>query len=76
MSRNLHSRVELAWPVTDAKQRQRLVDECLVAYLHDDRDAWTQAANGVYQRAPHPTTGRGAQNALMGRYGPAASAAA
>ena len=76
MRRNMTRRVELAWPVQEPKLRQRVIDECLVAYLHDDRDAWTQAANGVYQRAPHPTTGRGAQNALMGRYGPAASAAA
>ena len=76
MNRNMLRRVELAWPINDPVLRQRIIDECLVAYLHDDRDAWTQAANGVYQRAPHPTTGRGAQNALMGRYGPAASAAA
>jgi len=76
MNRNMMRRVELAWPVNDPALRQQIIDECLVAYLHDDRDAWTQAANGVYQRAPHPTTGRGAQNALMGRYGPAASAAA
>ena len=32
-------RVELAWPVTD-KLRQRIIDECLVAYLRDSRDAW------------------------------------
>ena len=76
MNRNMMRRVELAWPVNDQPCASRIIDECLVAYLHDDRDAWTQAANGVYQRAPHPTTGRRAQNALMGRYGPAASAAA
>jgi len=40
MNRNMLRRVELAWPVKDAKLRQRIVDECLVAYLHDDRDAW------------------------------------
>jgi polyphosphate kinase len=70
MNRNMMRRVELAWPVNDPLLRQQIVDECLVAYLHDDRDAWTLNAAGSYDRAPNPTLGRGAQNALMGRYGP------
>ena len=36
MNRNMMRRVELVWPVKDPAQRQRIVDECLVAYLHDD----------------------------------------
>ncbi len=71
MNRNMMRRIELAWPVTDSKLRQQIVDECLVAYLHDDRDAWTLDANGAYQRASRPSTGHGAQNALMVRYGTA-----
>ncbi|UCV00839.1 polyphosphate kinase 1 [Acidovorax radicis] len=71
MNRNMMRRVELAWPVTAPALRQQIVDECLVAYLHDDRDAWTLNAEGGYDRAPHPTDGRGAQDALMVRYGPA-----
>ena len=70
MNRNMMRRIELAWPVRDAALRQQIIDECLVAYLHDDRDAWTLCSDGRYVRAPHPTDGRGAQNALMGRYGP------
>jgi signal transduction histidine kinase len=31
MNRNMLRRIELAWPVTDAKLRRRIVDECLVA---------------------------------------------
>jgi polyphosphate kinase len=71
MSRNMVRRVELAWPVTDPVLRQRIVDECLVAYLHDQVDAWDLGHNGEYTRTqaqwgrrPH-----GAQDALMGRYG-------
>lgn len=71
MNRNMMRRIELAWPVLDPKLRQQIVDECLVAYLHDDRDAWTLDADGVYQRASRPSTGHGAQNALMVRYGTA-----
>jgi len=76
MNRNMLRRVELAWPVTDAKLRQRIIDECLVAYLHDDRDAWTLQPDGRYQRAPHPQHGQGAQQALAARYAPALPQAA
>jgi hypothetical protein len=69
MNRNMLRRVELAWPVTDARLRQRIIDECLVAYLHDDRDAWTLQPDGQYQRAPRPLDGLGAQLALTRRYG-------
>jgi polyphosphate kinase len=75
MNRNMMRRVELAWPVTDPRLRQQIVDECLVAYLHDDRDAWTLNAHGGYDRASRPEDGVGAQNALMVRYGPAPSPA-
>ena len=75
MNRNMLRRVELAWPVTDPALRQQIVDECLVAYLHDDRDAWTLNAEGQYDPAPCPTDGIGAQNALMVRYGPALASA-
>ncbi|MEY3125151.1 MAG: hypothetical protein RLZZ573_1671, partial [Pseudomonadota bacterium] len=48
MNRNMVRRIELAWPVTDPVQRQRIVDECLVAYLHDSADAWDMGADGTY----------------------------
>lgn len=76
MNRNMLRRVELAWPVDDPELRQRIIDECLVAYLHDDRDAWTLQPDGTYLRAPHPVSGLGAQQALMLRYGPPTAAAA
>lgn len=76
MNRNMMRRVELAWPVTDPSLRQQIVDECLVAYLHDNRDAWTLNAEGGYDRAEHPTDGVGAQDALMVRYGPVPPAGA
>ena len=69
MRRNMVRRVELAWPVTDPALRQRIIDESLVAYLHDQRDAWQQQADGSYQPPLDPEHGLGAQNALMARYG-------
>jgi len=69
MRRNMTRRVELAWPVQEPQLRQRVIDECLVAYLHDDRDAWTLQPDGSYLPPAHPHHGRGVQNALMLRYG-------
>ncbi len=70
MNRNMMRRVELAWPVTDPALRQRLVDECLVAYLHDGVDAWDLLPDGTYARVkPAPRRpSHGAQAALMARY--------
>ncbi|MEO5736774.1 MAG: polyphosphate kinase 1, partial [Variovorax sp.] len=79
MNRNMMRRVEIAWPVTDPSLRQRLIDECLVAYLHDGRDAWDLGPDGRYHRVNRDTHGdeagasrsieaHGAQSALMGRY--------
>lgn len=69
MSRNMFRRIELAWPVRDAALRQRIIDEALVPYLHDVRDAWTLDAEGRYHRLGSGAEGEhGAQQALMQRY--------
>jgi polyphosphate kinase len=81
MSRNMMRRVELAWPVEDAVLRQRVINECLVAYLSDNVDAWTMNADGDYTRVqpakPKRTSTKsapalklhGAQTSLMAIYG-------
>ena len=72
MSRNMTRRVELAWPVLELSLRQRLIDECLLAYLHDTRNAWTLDADGKYRRVEKQ--GRKPQSAqalLMQKYAPA-----
>ncbi|GAC1526956.1 MAG: polyphosphate kinase 1 [Ramlibacter sp.] len=79
MNRNMMRRIEIAWPVTDPVLRQRLIDECLVAYMHDGRDAWELEPDGRYRRvdsdnhagedgASGAIEAHGAQSALMGRY--------
>ncbi|MCA3236747.1 MAG: polyphosphate kinase 1 [Curvibacter sp.] len=74
MNRNMLRRIELAWPVTDPVLRQRIVDECLVAGLHDVQGAWELQASGRYERVrpAHGRSGPGAQEALMVRYARAA----
>jgi polyphosphate kinase len=68
MSRNMFRRIEIAWPVRDPALRQRVIDECLVPYLHDARDAWTLRPDGSYAR--RVTDGPSAQEALMRLYSP------
>ncbi|MFZ4551182.1 MAG: polyphosphate kinase 1 [Aquabacterium sp.] len=66
MNRNMTRRIEAAWPVRDGALRQRVIDECLVPYLLDGRDAWVQSPDGRYERVAQ--TGLSAQQALMDRY--------
>ena len=70
MNRNMVRRVELAWPINDPVQRQRLIDECLLAYLHDGLDAWDMQADGSYRasRGCGILAEHSAQVALMARY--------
>jgi polyphosphate kinase len=48
MNRNMLRRVEIAWPVRDAQLRQRVIDECLVPYLHDTANSWLMQPDGQY----------------------------
>ena len=66
MGRNMFGRIEIAWPVRDAAMRQRVIDECLVPYLHDRQDAWALRLDGTYQRIG--TEGPSAQQALLRRF--------
>jgi polyphosphate kinase len=49
MNRNMMRRVEIAWPITDAKNRGRILQECCQMYLDDNHDAWILNADGSYQ---------------------------
>ncbi|WP_343622313.1 polyphosphate kinase 1 [Roseateles puraquae] len=66
MSRNMFRRIEVAWPVLDARLRQRVIDEALLPYLHDTMDAWQLGPDGRSVRIS--STGVSAQQALMGLY--------
>ncbi len=65
MSRNMFRRIEIAWPVREPALRQRLIDECLIPYLLDGKDAWIEQGDGSY--LPVGVDGASAQQALMGR---------
>ena len=68
MNRNMMRRIEVAWPVEDPQLRQRVIDECLTAYLMDQRDAWCMRPDGRYEAVTATGQKLGAQNALARRY--------
>jgi polyphosphate kinase len=70
MNRNMLRRIELAWPVQEESLKRRVIDECLVAYLYDSKDAWQLCSNGEYVPVidNQSTTPISAQEALMRRY--------
>jgi len=69
MNRNMTRRIEIAWPVLDASLRQRIIDECLVASLHDGVDAWQLLPDARYQLVQGAAPAHGVQAALVARYG-------
>jgi polyphosphate kinase len=70
MNRNMMRRIEIAWPVLDKALRQKVIDECLVAYLYDNTDAWELQIEGHYQRKQpaHAQPHLSAQVELMKKY--------
>lgn len=50
MPRNLFRRVEVAFPITDEKQRAAVIRDALWTYLEDNTNAWELAPDGNYAR--------------------------
>jgi polyphosphate kinase len=69
MGRNLFKRIEVAFPVRDPVLRQRVIDEGLLLYLADNREAWALAADGTWKKVAPRRRGepRSAQSQLLAR---------
>jgi polyphosphate kinase len=69
MGRNLFRRIEVAFPIRDPELQRRVVDEGLLAYLADSRDAWTLASDGAWERSKPRGRAqpRSAQSELLAR---------
>jgi polyphosphate kinase len=67
MERNFFRRVEICFPILDARLKKRVVSEGLRPYLDDNIQAWEMNADGIYQ----PKSSRGkpvaAQELLLER---------
>lgn len=48
MERNLLRRVEVAFPVKDAKLKQRVIQEGLMILLKDNASAWLMKSDGTF----------------------------
>jgi len=69
MDRNLLRRVEVAFPIRDAKLRERVIFEAITVHLGDNADAWLMDGEGNYQRGAPKGRRRGyhSQRELMRR---------
>lgn len=67
MGRNLHRRIEVAFPVLDPELKVRVIEEGLKIYLADNRQVWHLLADGRYRRRPTRSAKhvRSAQEELM-----------
>jgi len=66
MDRNFFRRVEVCFPVLDAKLKKRVVGEGLKPYLEDNCQAWEMDAEGHYQlRSPRRGKPQAAQEVLL-----------
>jgi polyphosphate kinase len=53
MDRNFFRRIELCFPILEAKLQKRVIQEGLKAYLDDNRQAWEMQADGAFVRRKH-----------------------
>ncbi len=67
MERNFFRRIETCFPVTDAKLKERVIEEGLRPYLTDNSEAWEMSAGGSYvrKRASNKQIRKSAQEALL-----------
>ncbi|PPC95114.1 MAG: polyphosphate kinase 1 [Methylotenera sp.] len=72
MNRNMLRRVEVAWPIVDAANRARILQECCEMYLKDNQDAWVLNNDGTYSPIAQDTTATfipiSAQQQLLQKY--------
>ncbi|MBL8473523.1 MAG: polyphosphate kinase 1 [Rhodocyclaceae bacterium] len=65
MERNFFRRIEVCFPVRDAKLKRRVIKEGLRPYLADNCQAWEMSPDGAYRRRTPRTTRRAAQEDLQ-----------
>lgn len=66
MERNMHRRIEIAFPIKSSKIKRRIVREGLRSYLIDNVQAWEMLSDGRYKRkVPRGGKERWAQGMLL-----------
>ena len=69
MYRNLFKRIEVCFPILDAKVKKRVIQEGLDVYLKDNVNAWEMMPDSTYQLAHKRGIQNSAQQTLMQLYG-------
>ncbi len=65
MDRNFFRRIEVAFPILDAKLKKRVIDEGLRVHLRDNALAWVMDSDGVYHRKRHRKAAFSGQQSLL-----------
>ncbi|TAH46701.1 MAG: polyphosphate kinase 1 [Betaproteobacteria bacterium] len=65
MHRNFFRRIEIAFPILDARIKRRVIREGLRPYVADNAQAWDMQSNGTYRRKAPRGTRRSAQISLL-----------
>jgi polyphosphate kinase len=65
MDRNLHRRVEIAFPVNNPKLKSRVLEEAMLEHLADNSNAWIMNGEGHYTRRKSRTSTRNSQLRLL-----------
>ncbi|MFC5474435.1 polyphosphate kinase 1 [Paraherbaspirillum soli] len=69
MDRNLFRRIEIAFPIQDAKLKRRVIEESLLVHLRDNASAWDMDSEGGYQKtSPGDAEAMVSQIALLARF--------
>ncbi len=69
MPRNLHHRVEVAFPIEEKRPRDQVIKYGLESYLSDNAQAWLLQSDGSYRRMkPGSHKTRSAQTMLLEHY--------
>jgi polyphosphate kinase len=67
MDRNFFRRVEVCFPVLDARLKKRVISEALRPYLEDNCQAWKMDSEGRYELARTRGKPLAAQEVMLGR---------
>jgi len=68
MDRNFFRRIEVAFPVKNARLKKRVIDEGLRVHLRDNALAWQMDSDGVYHRKRHRKSRFSGQQALLEQF--------
>ncbi|SEN56654.1 polyphosphate kinase 1 [Nitrosomonas marina] len=68
MTRNLHYRVEVSFPIEEKRPRDSVIAYGLMSYLSDNTQSWVLQSDGSYKRSKTSSKPRSAQQHILEHY--------